>query len=255
MIVARTTGRAMATVAMLVVALLWLAHLGDGSLSAPPLSAAGIASWFAQRDVATAAFALLRLLALAFGAYLLLVISLGAAARALRLARATAVIDRVTLPFARTVFGGVALLGVISAPQPLQPQAHDTMVELPSDSSSNSSQATLHLLPELPQPTPAPTAPMPTAPEPEPAPPSDPAPLPTVVASDQPDTWVVEHGQSFWVIAQSHLDDVRGQHVDEREVDTYWRRLVELNRSRLFDANEPDLLFTGQLIELPVVVG
>ena len=83
---------------------------------------------------------------------------------------------------------------------------------------------------------------------------SEPAPPPTVAASNESDMWVVEHGQSFWVIAQSHLDDVRGQRVGEREVDAYWRQLVELNRSRLVNGNE-DLLFTGQVLELPVVVG
>jgi hypothetical protein len=64
---------------------------------------------------------------------------------------------------------------------------------------------------------------------------------------------VVQHGESFWSIAAEHLADVNGRPVSEREVDSYWRQLVEINRSRLANPNDADLLFAGQEIDLPAV--
>lgn len=243
----RSVLRWLAAIATIGIALAWLEQLGHGALAPPPLSIADLPRWLDQRDTALAAFALVRMLALGFGVYLLAVTSVGGVARVLHLTRIAAAIDRVTLPFARTLFGGVALLGVIGAPQSLPTRAHDVMVELPSDSSSSTSQATLRLLPDEPQSAPELPGPLATTGSPAPAP-------PPVSPPDERDTWVVQHGDSFWVIAQAHLDDVRGHPVDQREVDAYWRQLVEVNRSRLVNGNE-DLLFTGQVLDLPAVVG
>jgi hypothetical protein len=219
------------SMAAISVGLVWLHFLGAGDLGAPPLSLDGAASWLEHRDTTIAAFALLRLVALVFGWYLLLITAIGGAARALRLRRITSVVDRFTFPFARGVLGGMALLGVTTAPPPVQPPTPDSMIELSTDAD----QATLRLLPD--------TSTAPT-PEPQPAP---------AAPSADADVWVVQRGESFWSIAAEHLADVNGRPVNEREVGSYWRRVVELNRSRLVNPDDADLLFTGQEIELPAV--
>jgi hypothetical protein len=210
--------------------------LGAGDLGAPPLSYDGAASWLDQRDTAIASFALLRLLALGLGWYLLFVTAVGGATRYFRLQRMTSLLERLTPRFARGILGGMALLGVVAAPPPLPPQT-DSMIELPSDAT-----AVLHLLPDAPASTPA-SAPA-SAAEPLPVP----APADIDVTS-----WEIQPGDSFWSVAAEHLADIRGGEVSEREVGSYWRQVVEVNRSRLVNPNDADLLFTGQVIELPAV--
>src|SRR5688572_13773410 len=74
-----------AWVAFLVGALVGLHALGNGPLAAPPLG--DLTTWFGQRDAATAVFAILRLVLLGVGWYLLVSTLL---ATVLRMARADA---------------------------------------------------------------------------------------------------------------------------------------------------------------------
>jgi len=37
----------------------------------------------------------------------------------------------------------------------------------------------------------------------------------------------------------------------DAEVEPYWRRLIDLNRSRLVDPGNPDLIFPTQVFDLP----
>jgi hypothetical protein len=55
------------------------------------------------------------------------------------------------------------------------------------------------------------------------------------------------------VAGDEHLADVSGRPVSEREVGSYWHQLVERNRSQLVNPYDADLLFTGQVIDLPAV--
>jgi hypothetical protein len=212
------------SMAAIALALMWLHLLGAGDLDGALL----------------AAFALLRLVALAFGWYLLLITALGGTAHLLRLRWLSSIVERLTPPFARGMLGGMALLGVMAAPPPVPPHPPDSMIELDEH-------ATLHLLPDTPTaPTPA-SAPVPAAtPAPEPAPNA-------IQAMSDPDAWVVQPGESFWSIAAEHLADVNGRPVSEREIGSYWRQVIEVNRSRLVNPNDVDLLFTGQTIELPAI--
>ena len=41
--------------------------------------------------------------------------------------------------------------------------------------------------------------------------------------------------------------------MSEREIASYWRQVIELNRARLVNPHDADLLFTGQIIELPAI--
>jgi nucleoid-associated protein YgaU len=52
----------------------------------------------------------------------------------------------------------------------------------------------------------------------------------------------VQPGDHLWNIAER---------TAPADVATYWRRLVELNRPRLADPDNPDLLFPGDVVVLP----
>lgn len=64
-----------------------------------------------------------------------------------------------------------------------------------------------------------------------------------------------EVGDHLWSIAERHLADVHGGPVDDATVTDYWQRLVDANRDRLADADNPDLIYPGQQFELPAVDG
>lgn len=83
--------------------------------------------------------------------------------------------------------------------------------------------------------------------------PADGATPPTPSASVDGETWHVERGDHFWSIAERVLADRWGRSPTSAEVDGYWRALVAANRTRLADPDNPDLLFTGQVISLPPV--
>ncbi len=74
----------------------------------------------------------------------------------------------------------------------------------------------------------------------------------TAADGDGPDGGhTVAAGESFWGIA----DDVLADHLDraptDREVAAYVERMVEHNRDRLADPENPDLIFPGQAFDLP----
>jgi hypothetical protein len=240
--------------AAIAVAIIWLHRLGAGDLGAPPLSLDGAATWLDDHDIAVVAFALLRVLALGCGWYLLSVTAVGGAARYLHLPRITSLAERLTVPFARGLLGSMAALGVMAGPAAVPPHSPDVMVELSADQTSTTvgaeteltDQATLHLLSDVAEPGP-PTS---SAPAGVSTVPAAVAPIPD---PDHQNTWVVQRGESFWSIAEDHLADVAGHDITERDVGSYWRQLIELNRSRLANPNDADLLFAGQVLELPAV--
>ncbi len=59
-------------------------------------------------------------------------------------------------------------------------------------------------------------------------------------------------GDHLWAIAGKRLTEVRGQTPDEGEHARYWVRLVDANRGRI-RSGDPDLIFPGEVIELPEV--
>jgi len=225
----RITLRHLAVATVLVTVAAWLWNLGTDDLTTPPTSLEAVAAWIDRHDAVTLAFALVRLEALVLVVYLLLLTAVSALVRLLALPRATRLVDRLTLPILRGMFGGAAALGVVAAPGPIHrlPQVVTAPVQDPGG------QATLHL--EAPEPAP-PTAPAAPAPTPAPAP---------------VENWVVQPGDSLWSIAASHLADVRGGAASDADVVVMWRRLIDLNRDRLVDPDEPDLIFADQVFELP----
>ncbi|TVR18752.1 MAG: LysM peptidoglycan-binding domain-containing protein [Nitriliruptor sp.] len=88
----------------------------------------------------------------------------------------------------------------------------------------------------------APTAPSaPTAPT---APTDDPGPV----------THTVRTGESLWRIASAQLTQEHGRSPSDAEVVPYWRELIERNRDRLPDRDDPDLILPGQVLLLPPVL-
>jgi nucleoid-associated protein YgaU len=219
----------------LVVIVVWLYEIGSDDLSDAPTSLDALAVWIDRHNAVTLAFALVRVEALVLAGYLLVLTAASAVVRLLELPRATRLVDRFTLPFARGVFGGAAALGVMVVPgavhRPAQTATTSTIVTASVEDPD--AQATLHL--EVPDPEAV--APVPV---------SAPVPGPN-------DTWVVQAGDSLWSIASAHLADLNGTPPADAQVVVMWNRLIDLNRDRLVNPAEPDLIFADQVFELPAV--
>lgn len=67
-------------------------------------------------------------------------------------------------------------------------------------------------------------------------------------AQDDPDTVVVEKGDHLWRISARHLDEQESH----GEIAPYWRRVVEVNTSRL-RSGDPDLIYPGEIVHLPAI--
>ena len=63
----------------------------------------------------------------------------------------------------------------------------------------------------------------------------------------------VEPGDAFWSIATTTLADAWGRPPSNEEITGYWRQLVDTNRDRLAPPYDPDLIYPGQVFELPPV--
>ncbi len=63
--------------------------------------------------------------------------------------------------------------------------------------------------------------------------------------------WLVAAGDHLWGIAEEALTDRAGSEPDLREIVGYWQDLIEVNRERLVDPGNPDLIYPGQVLVLP----
>jgi nucleoid-associated protein YgaU len=64
-------------------------------------------------------------------------------------------------------------------------------------------------------------------------------------------TWVIRPGDNLWSVAEATLARAWGRPPSDAEVDSYWTTLVAANRIRLAHGDDPDLVFPGQIFELP----
>ncbi|MDF1595707.1 MAG: LysM peptidoglycan-binding domain-containing protein, partial [Acidimicrobiia bacterium] len=65
----------------------------------------------------------------------------------------------------------------------------------------------------------------------------------------------VAGGDTFWSIAESSLTNGLDRTPTTAEVAEYWRELVDANRERLAPPYDPDLIYPGQVFELPAIPG
>lgn len=251
---------------LLVTAVL-LHMLGHGQLSSPPLAEPGQwSTWTGEKNAATIAFAVLRLVAEGLAWYLLAVTVLHLVARLTRSASMLSLAGLLTAPGARRVVAGIVGVTVISStltigshPQPIEECG---CAVSPTESISSVREAAPTVQQAGPEAPPgsmggrtagqwvddvSPGQPGTATEWVEDAPPGPPAPAPA------PAKWTVGPGDHFWSIAMRVVERSQGQPPDEATVGSYWRELIERNRPSLADPGNPDLLFTGQVLELPPV--
>ena len=212
-----------------VVAALAVLHVaGRGPLAPPPLgSPSSWEAWAAEREPVVAAFAVVRLVALAVGWYATVVTVAGAAARLASRQRLVAVLDRLTLPPLRRLAAAtvsVSLSAGLASPAAAADRHDAPAVAESPTSTTTAPTVTMRRLP----PTPAP---------------------PTTPSAER--TWSVKPGECFWSIAEAVLADGLGRRPSASEVVPYWQRLIDANRAALADRDNPDLIFPGQVFTVP----
>lgn len=249
---ARRAALVLAWLAGLGAAIWGLGALGHGDLAPPPLrSADALSTWFDQRDTPTAAFAVLRLLAVAAAWYLLAVTVAGLAVRAVRIPRLVALTDLATITPVRRFISGVAGLGLTASAatvafspmwtggdQAVEATAGDedaaagasgnlTMVRLPDGSTM-----TMERLPDGTLVGPG-TATM------------------HLMDDTQATRWTIAPGDHLWGVAETTLERAWARPPTDPETTPYWQAVIELNRGRLADPANPDLVYPGQIFDLP----
>jgi hypothetical protein len=241
--VSRSTVRCVLCIVTLSLLVVALHRIGRGALAAPPFSVDGVAAWLEGRDTATIAAAILRLGAMAMAAYLLVVCLLDLVAIASGSAGMARRVGRVAPRWAQPLLGTVTLFGLMAAPPPAPdppaPQSPDTLIERPAAPESET--ATMTLLPAVTVDPPPVIAPAP-------------APTPPLAPAFTSETaWTVAPGDSFWSIATEVVADTASGPVDDGDVVPVWQQLIDLNRDRLVDPQNADLLLPGQELALPAV--
>jgi hypothetical protein len=67
----------------------------------------------------------------------------------------------------------------------------------------------------------------------------------------RPATWTIARGDHLWHVAEATVERSIGRRPTETETARYWRALIDVNRDRLVDRDQPDMVFTGQVFVLP----
>ncbi|MGI8939110.1 MAG: hypothetical protein ACR2JF_13040 [Iamia sp.] len=244
--------RALAGVAWIatLVAIIWgLGRLGSGQLSTPPLlDRSALQEWLDGRDAVTVAFALLRLVGLALAWYLLIVTTLGLAARLSRIPALVRLADLATIPAVRKVLGAIAGVGLTASAASLM-AASMLPDQAPAQAQAQADTGSRVVLERLPDGSDVVLRRLP-----------DQDGTSTMRVDDGTDAaeeapaareWTTAPGDHFWHIAEASLTDAWGRAPTDAEIDPYWSDLVELNRPLLSDQGNPDLIFPGQVFRLP----
>lgn len=237
--------RAAAWTALVIAAIATLSDLGGPSLATPQPSIDGVREWLDVRSADEVVFASLRLAALATAWYLLgaTVVAVGAALvrwrplESIASAAAPRWIRDLVVPVAgASAAAGTLAMAVVPAPVDTWSAALD-LRRLPASSPGT---ATMQ---RLDDPEPSGTATMRDAT----------GSIDTRPAERLDDTWVIEPGEHLWLVAERTLAEAWGREVADAEVVPYWHDLIELNRSRLADPGNPDLVLPGDVMRLPSI--
>lgn len=260
--------------------------LGRGALAAPPYrSVEDLRAWLGDRGPVAAAVVAVRLLALGVGYHLIVTTALSVIGRLLSWPGLVRLADASTLPPFRSIVRRVAGLGLSASmlmATPLE-AAHPVEVHSPpaatlepahsgqrGDAGATGRPTEMTLRWTSPG---APTAPGTVTMQPDDAPSPDgtatlsPAASPPPTASTatltpadrgpddegerrEPSVHQVVHGDHLWSIAEQHLAAILQRDPSDDEIAPYWRRVVAANPQLV----NPDLIFTGDLIQLPPAV-
>ena len=235
----RRAGAVVAWTAFLVACVAALHALG-GPLAPPPLSdPADLGLWLDARLPAEAAVAVARLAALALAWYLLAATAGNVLARLSGAASAVRLADALSVPVVRRLVHGAVGLSIVAGTAGPSPAA--ALADVPGGTVSGPP-PTMRVLPDTDDEAPA-----------EPTPEVPPVP-PAAIAATAPRTWTVGPGDHLWGVAERTLSEAWGRPPTDAEVDPYWRAVIEANRERLRDPGNPDLVFAGQVLTLPLAV-
>ncbi len=245
--------------ALLVLAVGALHALGRGPLAAPPVDRPGaFAGWLDQRSGPTLAFCALRLAAMGLASYLLATTVAGLLVRIVGLARWSAALDAISPVVVRRLVQGAAGLTMAATVTTSQAAAWAAPA---APTGTGSPTPIMRRLPSGPPSTAAaPAHPGEASPSPAPRVPPDPRggaideaahPPPASPTPAPSATWLIRPGDSLWSVAEATLARAWGRGPSDAEVDDYWTRLVSVNRMRLVHGDDPDLVFPGQVFELP----
>ena len=213
------------------------------SLAAPPVSRPGeLSGWLAVRGPVQASFAVLRLVVVVLAAYLLLATVLAVAARLCRPGRMVEALDARSSAWLRHIVEmalGAGLVGVpvgvVDAGGPVarsEISADLLAVETLADGSAVGD--------DVP------------AAEEWSAPPTMQRLDPPGRAAAAMSEVVIGAGDHLWSVAERALAVAWGRPPVDAEVAPFWQQVVEVNRPRLADPANPDLLFVGQVVAVPV---
>lgn len=249
-------------VAALLAVVAWALVAGPGPTPSGPVDLAwsSVDAWYQQVGPGVAVIGVIWAVAILLCTWLLVVAVLQAMVSVPLLALARPVVDLVTPRHMQRLLQGVAgvsFAAAVAVPAPLasaqaEPSPDVAVMQVIEDDAPDSTT----VQPPPPSSTtvmaPAPPSP-PTTAGAAPAPAASPvaapiAPLPAAVTP----TAVVQGGDSFWSIAEAQLQHP-GRVPTDREVAQYWERLVAANVAQLADPTNPDLLYPGQILELPPV--
>jgi len=76
-------------------------------------------------------------------------------------------------------------------------------------------------------------------------------PAPAGAAQPPAGDYTVKPGDHLWAIAAAQVEATLGRAATDDEVRPYWDELIEGNRDRLIDRNDPSLIRPGQILALP----
>ena len=233
-----------------------IGYVGNQRLAAPPVvHPTGMMTWWSAVGPVVGALSVLWAVSVAVGAYWLLLctaaITAHSSGRVIWLAR-------LKLPGAAHLLratAGASILGATIV------AASGCGVGGAGVARSNSAQA-----PAPPLLLPVSGAPTTTVPTglPGTAPPETPAPVlrssagttlqpstPALEAVGDTTKWTVKPGDDLWSISESVLAGRLGYQPDERQVASLWLQVVEANRAHLPDPANPNLIFAGEVVDVP----
>lgn len=268
-----------AWVALLIVALGLSTTWSDPRLTTPTLTdPAAWTAWAAAHDPAIMAMALLRLVLVALTWYLLGATTVQVAARLTTSLRLVRIANALSVPLVRRVVStglGVGLAAtMVAAPAGTTPRpargpaspaaptwsatAFDPHAEGSAVDTPHRGQAAVPVMRRVPAaPSMAHSPTPPTMTHERDAATASPPQSSTELRADRRasrdgvPTWTVRSGDHLWRVAEHVLAVQLGRAPSDAQVVPYWQRLIEANRSRLPDPDNPDLVLPGLELVLP----